>query len=141
MNGHLLNKQAQKYKFNIIASLILLFIAVFTLTSCDSSDNSTTTTLGSGAKSITLTVELPTETVEYTIKTDSNTLDEVLMEHDLANLTHLGMGSVINSIAGYTLEQDIDWYDIYINGEIVYIQSSNVSIGDGDMYSIKIIKL
>lgn len=141
MNGHLLNKQAQKYKFNIIASLILLFIAVFTLTSCDSSDNSTTTTLGSGAKSITLTVELPTETVEYTLKTDSNTLDEVLMEHDLANLTHLGMGSVINSIAGYSLEQDVDWYDIYINGEIVYIQSSNVSIEDGDMYSIKIIKL
>lgn len=119
----------------VTALLIVLFTIILLLNFSETNSN----VLGVGSKSITLSIELPTENVDYNINTNSNTLDEVLMEHGLANLTHLGMGSVINSIAGYNLRDGLDWYDVYVNGKIEYIQTSNINIVSGNNYTIAII--
>lgn len=129
--------KTQRNKFTIVATLFIVLLIVLTLIGWENDDN-TGNILGSGSKSITLSVKLPSETVNYNINTNANVLDEVLMEHNLANLTHLGMGSVINSISGYTLRENLDWYDIYVNGNIVYTQTSNISIENGSDYSIVI---
>lgn len=125
-----------KNKLIIVAGLsIVLLMIILSINFNETASN----ILGVGSKSITLSIKLPTETIDYNINTNSNTLDEVLMEHDLANLTHLGMGSVINSIAGYKLREGLDWYDVYVNGQIVYIQTSNINIENSNNYTIAII--
>lgn len=123
-------------------SAILLILLIFSLTVFGNMfAPSNNQNIGTGDKSITLSIVLPNSTENYAISTNAFTLDEVLMEHDLAVFNHLGTGSIIKSIAGYTLVQDVDWYDIYINEQIVYIQSSHVTINNGEDYKIVIITL
>lgn len=129
--------KTQRNKFTVAMILLLVLLIVLTLIGWENDDNMTDI-LGSGSKSISLSVKLPSETVNYKINTNANVLDDVLMEHNLANLTHLGMGSVLNSISGYTLRENIDWYDVYVNGNIVYTQTSNIAITNGHDYTIVI---
>ncbi len=118
----------------ILLVILVIFLAFFGFAFAPSGD-----ILGNGDKTITLSIVLPHDTINYTIATDVNTLEEILMQHNLAELTHLGSGSIINSIAGYTLKKDVEWFDIYINDQIVYIRTSQVIINDGDSYKIVIV--
>lgn len=133
--------KTQRNKFTVVVILFLVLLIVLTLIGWEDLSSDTSNVLGNGSKAITLSVQLPTETVVYEINTDGYSLDDVLMEHNLANFTHLGMGSIINSISGYTLQENIDWYDVYVNGTIVYLQTSNIVIENGANYSIVIIKM
>lgn len=115
----------------ILVIILALFGSIFAPSSQD--------IIGNGSKSITLTVVLPHETVNYKIATDAFYLDEVLMENSLANINHMGSGSPITEISGYTLKKNVDWYDIYINEQIIYLQTSNINIQNGENYKIVII--
>lgn len=128
-------------KITIVAILFALLLIVLILIGCADINQENQDIMGTGENLITLSIELPTQTLDYKIKTDSNTIEDVLMEYDLVQLTHLGMGSIINSIAGYELKENIDWYDVYVNGEIVYLQTSKIEIEDDSNYKIVIVKL
>lgn len=141
-------QKTKKSKLVIVGSLFLLLLIMLVLMgyTFDNSNNTTTkeqaiiTNLGNGANSITLTITTPNDVVNYKIYSDANNLVEVLMEHNIASFNHLGQASIINSIAGYDLIQEVDWYDIYINGEIKYIPVNQALIADGNNYSIVIYK-
>lgn len=123
-------------------SAVLLILLIFSLTIFGNIFSPVNNQyLGNGDKSISLTIVLPYDTIQYNIKTNGDTLDDVLIEHDLAILNHFGTGSILKVITGYAITENTEWYDVYINGEIVHLQTSHVTINDGDNYTIEIYNL
>ncbi len=66
------------------------------------------TTLGEGAKTVTLTMEMEEKSVTFTVKTDAETVGAALMEHQLIDGDEGPYGLYIKTVNGVVADYDKD---------------------------------
>lgn len=127
-----------KKQIQTALSLLLAFLMVFCLASCDimkkespetntsasTSDNSNAgiektglwatatytqdTELGEGAKNVVVEVKVADQAVKFTIHTDKNTVGEALLEHELISGEEGAYGLYVKAVNGITADYDVD---------------------------------
>ena len=127
-----------KKTFLTCTSLLLTFLLIFSLASCDllqkeepqtSADTTQTKTegttiektglwatatyvqdteFGEGAKTIDVAIKVDEQTVKFTIHTDKDTVGAALMEHDLIAGEDGAYGLYIKVVNGITADYDVD---------------------------------
>ena len=109
-------------------SIILALVFIFAFVSCNKSEatgvweNATyleDTTLGSGAKTLTVEVSAENKTVTFTVKTDKDTVGAALIEHGLIAGDESQYGLYVKVVNGITAiyEEDGSYWAFYENGE------------------------
>lgn len=134
----------------ILSILLMLALLVSSLISCrepedpvtlwDSATYKEDVTLGSGAKTINVTVVVGENTVVFTLKTDKDTVADALLEHSLvvgevSEQFGLTLYSVNGMVADFTV--DSAYWALYVNGEYALTGVSFIEVKDGD--NIKIV--
>ena len=107
-----------KKSIKSIVSAVLLIAFVFTLGACSDSDSnkglwenamySKDTTLGEGAKTVVVEVTAEGKTVNFTIKTDKETVGDALLEHKLVEGDQGEYGLYIKKVNGIIADYDVD---------------------------------
>lgn len=77
------------------------------------------TTLGEGAKTVTLAVEMEEKSVTFTVKTDAETVGEALLEHDLIQGDEGPYGLYVKTVNGVRADYDKDgcYWAFYVGQE------------------------
>lgn len=134
-----------------ILSLVLVFaITAAVLLSCgtptpepktlwDSATYKENTSIGTGAKTLTVTVEVEENSVVLTVKTDKENVADALVEYGLLDgTTSEQYGLTVYTVNGMYVDfTEVNAYwAIYVNGEYALTGASFIEIKDGD--SIKI---
>ena len=96
------------------------------------------TTFGTGAKTITVTVEAGGKSVVFTIKTDKATLGDAMMEHQLLAGDQEQYGLYVKVVNGIEADYDKDqsWWGLYSQGEMLMTGVDTTDISNGDIYEI-----
>ena len=99
----------------------------------------TDTTLGEGAKTITVEVTAEEKTVVFTIKTDADTVGAALLEHNLIAGEEGAYGMYIKTVNGMLADYDVDgsWWSFYINGEMAMSGVDMTDIDPGAEYEFR----
>ena len=126
-----------------LALLMLLSVCVFTV-SCGGNDEkmlyTEDTTLGTGSKTITVTVEhIDGTKVKFTIKTDKSILSDALTEHNLLEGEDSEFGLYVKKVNGITQDYNVDksYWALYIDGEYALAGVDSTPIADGDTFTMK----
>ena len=96
------------------------------------------TTLGEGAKTVTVEVTAEDKTVTFTVKTDKATLGEALLDNGLIAGEMGDFGLYIKSVNGIRADYDVDGYywGFYQNGEYMMTGVDGTAIADGETYEL-----
>ena len=102
--------------FKSSISIVLALVFVFAFVACNKQDatgvwaNATylkDTTLGSGAKTLTVEVAAEDKTVTFTVKTDKDTVGAALLEHGLIAGDESQYGLYVKVVNGITADYDV----------------------------------
>lgn len=96
------------------------------------------TTLGSGAKTVTVSVSAEDKTVVFTIKTDKTILGDALAEHNLIQGEQGAYGLYIKTVNGIKADYDTDGYywGFYQNGDYMMTGVDGTEISGGESYEL-----
>ena len=139
-----------KMKKTIIKSLILTLLTltfVISLISCnrqidqglwENAIYKEDTTLGSGAKAVTVQVTFDEKTVTFTVKTDKDTVGAALLENELITGEDSQYGLYIKSVNGIVADFDVDqsYWAFYIDGEYALSGVDTTQITEGAIYQL-----
>ena len=135
----------------ILGLILVLSLAVCALFSCgkpaeedpvtlwDSATYKENTSFGTGAKTVTVTVEVESNSVEFTVKTATAHVADALLEHSLIGGDMSEQyGLTVYTVNGIKADFNVDsaYWAFYVNGEYALTGASFIEIKDGD--SIKI---
>ena len=154
-----------KKTFLTCTSLLLTFLLIFSLASCDlfqKEEPQTTaqeaeeneaiektglwanatyvqdTEFGEGAKAIDVAVTVDGQTVKFTIHTDKDTVGAALMEHNLIAGEDGAYGLYVKVVNGITADYDTDqsYWAFYVNGDFAMTGVDSTIIEEGAVYSL-----
>ena len=97
------------------------------------------TTLGSGSKTITVTVkDHEGKAVVFTIKTDANTVGDALLENELIAGDQGAYGMYVKVVNGLRADYDKDkaYWGFNINGEMAMTGVDQTELTDGGVYEL-----
>ena len=131
-----------------ILALLLALLCAFSLASCfDTPDTvelwrdatyTIDTTLGTGAKTVTVSVVAAEKTVVFTINTDADTLGEALLALGLVEGEMGAYGLYIKRVNGILADYDVDqsWWGFYQNGEMMMTGVDGTAISGGESFEL-----
>ena len=131
-----------------IFALLLALICVFSLASCfDAPDTvelwrdatySIDTTLGTGEKTVSVSVTAAEKTVVFTINTNAATLGEALISLGLVEGENGAYGLYIKRVNGILADYDVDqsWWGFYQNGEMMMTGVDGTAISGGESFEL-----
>ena len=98
------------------------------------------TTLGEGAKTVTVTVEAEDKSVVLTVKSDEETVGAALMALDLIEGEESQYGLYVKYVNGILSDYDVDgtYWAFYKNGEYQMTGVDTTSFADGD--TVKLVR-
>ena len=98
----------------------------------------TDTTLGEGAKTLTVRIEDPEKSVTFTIHTDADTVGAALIENGLITGEEGAYGLYIKVANGTVADYDIDqsYWAFYVDGEYAMSGVDTTEIEEGVIYSL-----
>ena len=98
----------------------------------------TDTTLGEGAKTLTVRIEDPEKSVTFTIHTNANTVGAALLENGLISGEEGPYGLYLKVANGTIADYDIDqsYWAFYVNGEYAMSGVDTTNIEEGVTYSL-----
>lgn len=97
------------------------------------------TTVGTGAKQVTLKVTADSVTVNITLLTDEATLADALLAANLCQGETSQYGLMISHVNGIRADYDLDggyWWNLIVNGEASMVGASGVTVTAGDVYEL-----
>ena len=100
------------------------------------------TTLGTGEKTITVTVEAEEKSVVFTVKTDKATLGDALVENQLVEGEQGDYGLYIKSVNGMRADYEKDgcYWSVLIGEESAMTGVDSITIQDGGAYTLACVK-
>ena len=134
-----------KKTLSLTVAILILFSICVLVVSCARGDDgkmlyTEDTTLGTGSKTVTLTVEhLDGTKITFTVKTDKTILADALLEHNLIEGETDIYGLYVKKVNGITRDYDKDrtYWALYVNGEYSMEGVSSVEITEGAAYTYK----
>lgn len=98
----------------------------------------TDTTLGEGAKTLTVRIEDPEKSVTFTIHTNADTVGAALLENGLISGEEGAYGLYIKVANGTVADYDINqsYWAFYVNGEYAMGGVDTTNIEEGVTYSL-----
>ena len=151
-----------KNTIKALISLMLIAVIAFSLSACDllgliekpSTDtenesgtngvwvNAThldDTTIGSGAKTITVEVSAEDKTVVFTVKTDADTVGDALLANNLIAGEEGAYGLYVKVVNGIMADYDINqcYWAFYIDGDYAMSGVDTTSIDEGVTYKLE----
>ena len=134
-----------KKTLSLTVAILILFSICVLAVSCARGDDdkmlyTEDTTLGTGSKTVTLTVEhLDGTKITFTVKTDKTILADALLEHNLIEGETDIYGLYVKKVNGITRDYDKDrtYWALYVNGEYSMEGVSSVEITEGAAYTYK----
>jgi hypothetical protein len=96
------------------------------------------TTLGEGAKTVTVEFELQEKTITFSLKTDKSILGEALLDCGLIEGEEGAYGLYIKKVNGVTADYDIDqsYWAFYENGEYAMAGVDMTEIDESVTYKL-----
>ena len=96
------------------------------------------TTLGEGAKIITVEVTAEEKTVVFTVKTDADTVGAALLEHNLIAGDQGDYGLYVKTVNGILADFDVDqtYWSFTIAGEMAMTGVDQTELVDGTVYGL-----
>lgn len=93
---------------------------------------------GDGAKTVIVKVEAGEKSVEFTIKTDRETLGDALLDHDLIVGEDSAYGIFIKRVNGILVDYDKDkaYWGFFKDGEYMNTGVDTTAIADGEHYEL-----
>ena len=148
-----------KKTLKLALALALVFTALLSLSSCSldsildkmpwnkDSDSFTEndtgvyeadTTLGNGAKTLTVVIEDTQKSVTFTIHTDKATVGEALLEHKLIDGENGAYGLYVKFVNGIEADYDKNgaYWGFYKGGEMMMVGVDGAEISDGEHYEL-----
>ena len=139
-----------KKSLKIFSFVLVLVLAVSVFAACGEPEAPTATLwdsatykenaeFGTGAKTITVTVEVEENSVQFTVKTDKANVADALLEHSLIGGEMSDQyGLTVYTVNGIKADFNVDsaYWALYVNGEYALTGASFIEVKDGD--SIKI---
>ena len=151
-----------KNTIKALISLMLIAVIAFSLSACDllgliekpSTDtenesgtngvwaNATyldDTTLGSGAKTITVEVSAEDKTVVFTVKTDADTVGDALLANNLIAGEEGAYGLYVKVVNGIMADYDVNqcYWAFYIDGDYAMSGVDTTRIDEGATYKLE----
>lgn len=134
-----------------VITLALAFALTLTLASCGAEtptglwENATyqeSTTLGSGEKTVVVEVTAEEKTVTFTIKTNSATVGEALLENSLIEGEESQYGLFVKKVNGITADYDENgaYWAFYVNGEYAMSGVDTTEIEENAVYRLEYAK-
>lgn len=136
-----------KKTFTAILALVLVFVSVFSLSSCFNTVDAEglwadatyrrDMTFGKGEKTISVTVKAGEDSVTFTVKTDKETLADALTEHDIISGEDSEYGLSVYVVNGMTADfrtENVYWA-VYEGDDYASSGVSFIEIADGDSFS------
>ena len=125
--------------------MLIVFLA-----GCDSSSPATAkdlwqnatytenTSFGDGSKTVQIEIKFESNSVTFTVKTDSEKLGDVLIEHKLVEGDMEQYGLYIKSANGIRADYNLDgaYWSLTQNGEYCMTGADQINISDGDHYEL-----
>lgn len=96
------------------------------------------TTLGEGAKTVTVKVIVEDKTVVFTIKTDAETLGDALLAHGLIEGEESSYGLYVKVVNGILADYDVDqsYWGFSKGGEYMMTGVDGTEFADGETYEL-----
>ena len=96
------------------------------------------TTLGDGAKTLTVKVVAEGKTVTFTVKTDADTLGAALTAVNLVEGEQGAYGLYIKKVNGILADYDVDatYWSLSKGGEALMTGADTTNIADGETYEL-----
>lgn len=96
------------------------------------------TTLGEGAKTVTVKVEAGERSVTLTVKTDENILGDALFALGLVEGEEGQYGLYVKKVNGITADYDVDghYWGFYKNGEYMMTGIDMTEFADGECFEL-----
>ena len=97
------------------------------------------TTVGTGAKTITVEVSAEDKTVVFTVKTDADTVGDALLENSLIAGEEGAYGLYVKVVNGITADYDVNqcYWAFYIDGGYAMSGVDTTSIEEGVSYKLE----
>lgn len=133
-------------------SVVLVFAVVFCFAGCSNSVASeglwqnavylSDTTLGEGSKTVNLEVKAGENSVNFTVKTNKDTVGAALLETKLIEGEQDAYGLYIKKVNGILADYDTDksYWAFYINGEYAMSGVDTTKITEGEQYKLEYTK-
>lgn len=126
-----------------ILPLMLALVFLFSCGDMETAVYDEDTTLGDGAKTLTLLVTDAEKTLTFTIKSDAKTVGDALSEHNLIAGEAGQFGLYIKMVNGVRADYDKDgayWGFYDKNGEYMMSGVDTTALNDGDTYELRYTK-
>lgn len=146
-------KKAFPFITRVLPALLVLAVLVCAAVSCESqksdADNlwkdavyNADTELGTGAKTIRLTVTAQDKSVTLTVHTDKETVGDALLEQHLIDGEQGPYGLYVKVVNGMTADYDVDRYywSFCIDGQMAMTGVDTTPVTDGAVYSFEYAK-
>lgn len=126
-------------------SLLLCLLCLISVCACNANKDvwkdaiyTEDTTLGTGAKTVVVEVQVNEHKVTFTIKTDKATLGDALLEHELIDGEPGDYGMYVKKVNGVTADYDTDkrYWGFYQNGEYLLSGVDTTAISGGEHFEI-----
>ena len=141
-------KQMMKKTATGALALCLLFTLLLSLAACkdeakdlwDDALYTESTTLGEGAKTMTLLVEAEEKTVSLTVRSDEETVGAALLALELIDGEESQYGLYVKYVNGILADYDVDqtYWAFYLNGEYQMTGVDTATLADGD--TVKLVR-
>ena len=136
-----------KHTAKAFLAIFLAVMMIFCITSCGekapadiwaSATYTENTTLGEGAKTITVEVTAEEKTVVFTIKTDADIVGTALLENNLIAGEEGAYGLYIKTVNGMLADFDVDqtYWSFTIAGETAMTGVDQTELVDGTVYGL-----
>ena len=139
-------KKTLKLIFTLTLALATVLAAAFCFTACKKENPAdykskvyyADTSLGEGAKTVTVKIEDTEKAVTFTIRTDKSTVGEALLEHGLIDGEEGAYGMYIKSANGTVADYDKDqsYWAFYIGDEYAMSGVDTTEIEEGVLYRL-----
>ncbi len=136
-----------KHTAKAFLAIFLAVMMIFCITACGekksddlwaSATYTENTTLGEGAKTITVEVTANEKTVVFTVKTDADTVGAALLEHNLIAGEEGAYGLYVKTVNGMLADYDVDqtYWSFTIAGETAMTGVDQTELVDGTVYGL-----
>ena len=96
------------------------------------------TELGTGAKTVIVTVKAESKEISFIIHTDKTNLGDALLEHNLIEGEQSEFGLYVKKVNGMLADYDVDktYWGFYKGGEMMMVGVSAAEFADGDCFEL-----
>ncbi len=141
-------RMCKPMKHTKLLALILALLALFSLASCFDSPDTVAlwrdatyqmdTTLGEGQKTVVVAVTAGEKTVNFTLKTDAETLGEALLANKIIEGEEGPYGLYVKKVNGILADYDIDqsYWGFYQDGEMMMTGVDGTQIVGGEHFEL-----